>query len=281
MPNNITDVITFTSPIQTVADGDAANAANFALAPQQLANRTAFLKNILGVTGVNFLMSGNAAAMQAVTNASHPLGVATGAIFRVLGQGLYAYDAASSATIDNFFVYAATGLGGVGRWVHESFSALNTATQGFPALGPVSGSSTPNGKLPLAVVQNALIGISKVEVASGFSTSSATYVDITSFTTSITCNTGDILVCHLDALIATAATPGATFLALLAGGTVIAEALSANIASANIMLNCRSFFTVPSGGSIVVKAQLRNANTFLSSLAANVNSRILVEQYRP
>ena len=47
MPNNITDVDTFTAPIQTVADGDAGSGANFALAPQGLANRTLNLKNRL------------------------------------------------------------------------------------------------------------------------------------------------------------------------------------------------------------------------------------------
>jgi hypothetical protein len=45
MPQNITDVSTFTDPIQSVQDGDAANAANFKLAPQGLANRTRHLKN--------------------------------------------------------------------------------------------------------------------------------------------------------------------------------------------------------------------------------------------
>ena len=45
MPNNITDVDIFTAPIQTVADGDAGSGANFALAPQGLANRTLNLKN--------------------------------------------------------------------------------------------------------------------------------------------------------------------------------------------------------------------------------------------
>jgi len=44
MPNNITDANVFTPTIQTVADGDAANETNFALSPQGLANRTAYLK---------------------------------------------------------------------------------------------------------------------------------------------------------------------------------------------------------------------------------------------
>ena len=47
MPNDITDSPVFTDPIQTVADSDAASGANFALAPQGLANRTRHLKNVL------------------------------------------------------------------------------------------------------------------------------------------------------------------------------------------------------------------------------------------
>lgn len=44
MPVNITDAPIYQATIQTVADGDAASGANFALAPQGLADRTAYLK---------------------------------------------------------------------------------------------------------------------------------------------------------------------------------------------------------------------------------------------
>ena len=44
MPVNITDAPIYQAVIQTVADGDAASGANFALAPQGLADRTAYLK---------------------------------------------------------------------------------------------------------------------------------------------------------------------------------------------------------------------------------------------
>lgn len=47
MPNNITDVDTFTDPIQAPADGDALNATTLDLAPQGLANRTRHNKNRL------------------------------------------------------------------------------------------------------------------------------------------------------------------------------------------------------------------------------------------
>ena len=44
MPVNITDAPIYQATIQTVADGDSASGANFALAPQGLADRTAYLK---------------------------------------------------------------------------------------------------------------------------------------------------------------------------------------------------------------------------------------------
>lgn len=51
MPQNITDTETYHATIQTVADGDAANAANFSLAPQGLADRTAYLKGQVDAIG--------------------------------------------------------------------------------------------------------------------------------------------------------------------------------------------------------------------------------------
>lgn len=44
MPVNITDTATWTDPIQTPDDGDAADEAIFALTPQGLANRTKYLR---------------------------------------------------------------------------------------------------------------------------------------------------------------------------------------------------------------------------------------------
>lgn len=46
MPTNITDVDTFTDPIQVPVDTEPADQAAFALAPQGLANRTRNLKNV-------------------------------------------------------------------------------------------------------------------------------------------------------------------------------------------------------------------------------------------
>lgn len=125
MPQNITDSLTYTATIQSVADGDAANGADFLLAPQGLANRTAYLKSILTAGGINLIMSGNATAMQAVTPTSSLAGVANGSVFLVPGQGLYTYVSAGAATVDNLFVYSATGMGS-GQWQHE---LLNTVVQ--------------------------------------------------------------------------------------------------------------------------------------------------------
>lgn len=47
MPQNVTDVSTFTAPIVAVADGDPADGADFLAATQGLSNRTRYLKTIL------------------------------------------------------------------------------------------------------------------------------------------------------------------------------------------------------------------------------------------
>lgn len=68
MPANITDTVVWTTPIQTVADGDAANATNFALSPQGLANRAAYLNaNKMNVSGGSFsgAVTGSAITMTA------------------------------------------------------------------------------------------------------------------------------------------------------------------------------------------------------------------------
>lgn len=47
MPQNITDALSFTSPMVAIDNGDAATGANFLLGHQGAANRTAFLNNSL------------------------------------------------------------------------------------------------------------------------------------------------------------------------------------------------------------------------------------------
>jgi hypothetical protein len=59
MPTNITDVSTFTAPIVTVADGDAANAADVAVAVQGLANRTRALQGVVNVGGPGHMDNGS------------------------------------------------------------------------------------------------------------------------------------------------------------------------------------------------------------------------------
>lgn len=271
MPNNITDVITYTTPIQTVADGDAGSGANFALAPQGLANRTAFLNNILNTAGVTLLRSGSSATMQALT------GVANGSVFFVLGQGLYVYLTAGAATVDSKFVYTATGMG-IGQWQHELLSLLDS-NLGLAAVGPVSGSSgVAANKLPVSQQTNCLISINSVGVSSSFSTASGSYVDITSFTLSVAnCVTGDLLVCSMDVNI-TSSTTNTAAAAINANGSVLAEVFTSGLNGIIVNQSCRGVFTAPSSGSFVIKGQLKGA---AASLNASVVSRLLVEQYRP
>src|SRR6266851_4334728 len=108
MPQNITDVIAYTSPIVAPQDGDAETAGSVLTGIQGLANRSVYLNNILNTTGVTLIRSGSAATMQAI--ATGPNGQAflinTGSTI----QGIYIYQSGSALSTDNKFVYAATGF---------------------------------------------------------------------------------------------------------------------------------------------------------------------------
>lgn len=199
MPQNITDAITYTSPIVSVADGDAASGANFLTAPQGLANRTAFLNNILNTTGVTLFRSATVAGMQALT------GVTAGSVCLVASagtgvlQGLYFYFSAATLgtlTPDNKFVYAATGMG-AGNWVHELYSLYN-ANSGVAAIGPVPGlSGGASGRLLASVVPNRIFATPFMFSAAAQTTTSATYVDIPGTTVTVNgCLTNDIVLIH-------------------------------------------------------------------------------------
>ena len=68
MPQNITDAIAWTNPIQTIAANEGATATNFALAPQGLANRTAYLA-ATKTTATTLAASGGAALVGATNGA--------------------------------------------------------------------------------------------------------------------------------------------------------------------------------------------------------------------
>ena len=66
MTANITDSDTFTDPIVVPVDGEADDQVAFALAPQGLANRTAYLKNIVDAVAT-YTVTGTVAAGSAFT----------------------------------------------------------------------------------------------------------------------------------------------------------------------------------------------------------------------
>lgn len=84
MSTNITDVSAFTDPVRTVADGDAANATNFALAPQDLANRTRYL---LDWVTAGFQAVGAGTTIAADTNDFSPTGFATKDVIEISATG--------------------------------------------------------------------------------------------------------------------------------------------------------------------------------------------------
>lgn len=274
MPQNVTDSLTYTATIQSVADGDAANGADFLLAPQGLANRTAWLKNILATVGINLIQSGTLASMQALHSTDHPAGIANGAVYLVPGIGLFHYVSGGGGTADGAFVLPATNLGG--QWQHELLSLLNV-NLGIPAIGPVNGSSTPAGKIPTSVQTNCLIGFSKVELNTSQTTTSSA-VDITGLSTSITVQTNDILVCHLD--VPGSISSGQWQTAINANGSVIAEAV-ATAGAGIVSISCHSTFVATSNATITVKGQFSSDSGSSAALSALVKSRLVVEQFRP
>ena len=169
MPVNITDSIAFTPTVQTIADGDAATQANFALGPQALSNRTAYLKDLLTnpSTGVQAIRNGTTAAMQSLS------GMANGSQYLVPGYGLYTYNSTSVATIDSLLIFSATGGG---RWIHQLQGVAN-ASLGFPVIGTGGAAA---GKLLQSLIPFGIVSITQSIVAFASTISASGYQLVTS-----------------------------------------------------------------------------------------------------
>lgn len=280
MPQNITDSITYTSPVVSVADGDAASGANFLTAPQGLANRTAFLNNILGTTGVTLIRSGTAAAMQALT------GVVNGSVFLLNGgtsvlQGIYVYQSGSGLTPDNAWVYAATGMG-VGNWVHELFAVVNN-NPGIASIGLVPGQTgTQSGKVKVAVVPNCIVATLELHSAGlSFSTTSTSYVDVTGYTLSVpNCVAGDKIFLNWYASVYMDAAAhfgkfGATVVDGASTTQLVEYAINGNIGLVNTaqVFSIPYLYTVVNSGTLTVKGMLLSNNVaWTSTIVGNAGT---------
>lgn len=181
MPSNITDVSTFTSPVTTVSDGDAASAANFAVAIQGLANRTRYLKDsFIGVATV-VAMAAREAATGDIVLVNDPTGDGP--------QGFYVFLAGDATATSLPWVKLGTNVTTPGAWFHELY-AIKGATSGIALID----SSGFAAQYPHYGQRN------DVYVASvgAFSTTSTVIVAVTGTTTSDFGGSGTVVGDHVD-----------------------------------------------------------------------------------
>jgi len=135
MPQNLIESSTFTSPVQTVSNGDVGDASSFALAPQALANRTKYLNdglNALAIgawNGAGFARRktvADVASLQAITPATVGAGDIVGVIEAGSGMvGEYrwmpALGAGSEDIAGALYRPASLLIGDPGRWIRPDF----------------------------------------------------------------------------------------------------------------------------------------------------------------
>jgi len=147
MAVNITDVEAFTSPVQSIADGEALAQAQLLVAPQGLANRTAYLRRLVllsGGAGIRRIWTvADVAALKAVTTHND------GDVIYVESRGIYMFDSASTqATLDPIVV---TPTAGGGRWFlmksanmivdEDAVSGTSALTQAVASYSDITSSS--------------------------------------------------------------------------------------------------------------------------------------------
>jgi hypothetical protein len=257
MPVNITDVSSFTAPIQAPADGDAATGANFDLGIQGLANRTLWLKTQLllldpNQTGVRFVRRvANIAALQAIAGTDH----ADTGVCIVDTIGMYEYSAASSAPAASPMVVTPTDVGGGnGRWLLSMFGALNVAN-GVPGLD----AST---RTPIGQARNGIISAQVAKTTVNQSTASTTYADVPGLTLSFTAIAGDLLIVQNNLMLNIGLTgPIASTIANITDGGVpatIAETLRTKTTfDGEEYRSAGTIYTVANTGAITLKQQFK------------------------
>lgn len=134
MPQNLIESATFTTPIQTVSNGDIGDASSFAIAPQGLANRTKYLRDNLNAISLGNFPGGvsrrqtvaDVASLQAIL----PAGVGAGDIVGVIeaGSGMIGeyrwmpfLGAGSEDIAGALYRPASLSIGDPGRWIRPDF----------------------------------------------------------------------------------------------------------------------------------------------------------------
>lgn len=269
MPQNITDVSTFTDPVVAPADGDARNAASVLVGMQALANRGLWNK-----TQFEFRMAEGIQHIQAVASVAllkAVTGMAHEDVMMVFISGVptgpYVYQIAAVTTADDLFVIMPDT--GVGRWTL--------------ALGFVSGAgAAARWTIPVA---NRIVSLTDKYVTANVSTgTTASYVDAGLTSDAITVAAGDkvtiqatLMASHSSGSgfkLRLVAHDGASAAAIV--GSVLQSVPAANAVAGYSLLGYHSPGT---GGTFTYRLQVEapNAETFL----AKADMRMLVTVVRP
>lgn len=279
MPHNLTDDPTQFPAMQLPDAGDDRTAAFFAAALQALANRTAWLRNLL--SNVKVIRFGTVAQMQALVVGSANNGEA----FVVPRQGTYFYESAASDAPVVPWVYAPTGSGVAGRWVHELYGIIGTkgGLQSAMNLLDVSmylASSSGGVSQPIFTTNST----SMVDVIDASAPAGVVGVVITN------CLPGDILEIDevpsfgLDSSsIASGLGNALSRLVALDGGTVVIPAGTLTTATDtpyNTAGRVCTVYTVANAGTVTIKRQLSVSTTSVNAIWLKPSS-LRVRRTRP
>jgi hypothetical protein len=279
MPQNITDVNAFTSPVTSVADGDGATGANFLLAPQALANRTYYLQQQLQKvllstdTGVRLIRPfASAALLRASTDHTD------GQICQVYGVGIFQYNSSSGGTDDALKIITPTDVGaGSGRWLLLSPWAV------------ANGLATLDGTTKLTTGQRAGWLVSGQIGAGDAGTTVTTTATAISNNVTLTAVAGDILIIGSTVHMTPSSTVGATSVNLRVqdGGvtSTVTQGLVQVATASNVgVVTFSRVYVVANSGTIIVSMQAQCSSgtaTILNAATYTGNAAISVAQYRP
>ena len=135
MPQNLIESAAFTSPVQTVSNGDIGDASSFALAPQALANRTKYLNDGLNALAIGAWSGAGFARRKTVAGigsliAITPASVGAGDIVGVIEAGdvmageyrwMPTLGAGSEDIQGALYRPASLLIGDPGRWIRPDF----------------------------------------------------------------------------------------------------------------------------------------------------------------
>lgn len=251
---------------------DLATAASVIAGLQPLADRDAYLWQVLSSTGITHIaFCASLATLQAIDVTT----IASGEIRFLYGVGLFRYEStATSAAITNIVVVPTVGAG---RWINIEFSVWGTA-YGLATLDL-------NGKLAQPA-PNAIIAQSSAVSSATYDVTGTTFVDVAGMSVTLAANAGDVL--HITFATPVLGAAGLIQLAVVEGGVTTPLGIyptQATTAPAVFTYAGTFVHTVAGGSGSVVKLQARISGTGTTTVGGgSLNygpATISVVQVRP